>query len=198
MTLPAYNPEMGQTIGLEIVDRGFIAHLAWSAAQNCAADTDGIIKGIECSTKATVVESGFTAPPCARNLTATVAATTAAEILAVKVKITGLNMRGEEITEELPAFTVGTAGSVTGSKAFASVTKVEIPAMGGDTVTVDIGYGVKLGVPFKLPHDTTIKAYNNGTTAESGGTWAVSAAAYEDNTYQASATGKTLDLYIIV
>jgi hypothetical protein len=127
-----------------------------------------------------------------------VAATTAAEILAVKVKITGLNMRGEVITEELPVFTVGTTGSVTGSKAFASITKVEIPAMGGDTVSVDIGFGVKLGVPFKLQHDTTIKAYNNGTTAESGGTWAVSAAAYEDNTYQASATGKTLDLYIIV
>ncbi|MCK9327757.1 MAG: hypothetical protein M0P69_19840 [Bacteroidales bacterium] len=198
MTLPAYNPEMGQTIGLELVDRGFIAHLAWSAVQNCAADTDGIIKGIECSTKATVVESGFTALLCARNITATVAATTAAEILAVKVKITGLNIHNEIITEELPVFTTGTTGSVTGSKAFASVTKVEIPAMGGDTVTVDIGFGVKLGVPFKLPHDTTIKAYNSGSTAESGGTWAVSATAYEDNTYQASATGKSLDLYIIV
>lgn len=198
MTLPAYNPEMGQTIGLELVDRGFIAHLSWSAAQNCAADADGVIKGIECSDEATVVETGFAGLPCARNISATVAATTAAEILAVKVKVTGLNMRGEEIVEELGAFTAGTPGTVTGTKAFASITKVEIPAMGGNTVTVDIGYGVKLGVPFKLPHDTTIKAYNSGSTAETGGTWAVSATAYEDNTYQASATAKSLDLYIIV
>ncbi|MGS0745563.1 hypothetical protein ACU70A_06370 [Syntrophomonas erecta subsp. sporosyntropha] len=198
MTLPAYNPEMGQTIGLELVDRGFIAHLAWSAAQNCAASTNAVIKDIACSDEATAVETGFAALPCARNISATVAATTTAEILAVKAKVTGLNIRGEEIVEELGAFTASTPGTVTGTKAFASISKVEIPAMGGDTVKVSIGYGVKLGVPFKLAHDTTIKAYNSGDTAESGGTWAVSTTAYEDNTYQASATAKSLDLYIIV
>ena len=58
--------------------------------------------------------------------------------------------------------------------------------MGGDTVTVDIGF-VKLGVPFKLPHDTTIKAYNNGTIEGTGHRCGLSLP---------SATGKTLACHV--
>jgi len=53
---------------------------------------------------------------------------TAGDIKAVQVTITGTNYNNEVITEDLPAFTENTAGTVTGSKAFKTVTEVVIPA----------------------------------------------------------------------
>lgn len=107
-----------------------------------------------------VVTTGITNPPTPRTITATTGGTVA-NATAVKVKVEGTNANGEVITEELPAFTAGSASTKEGVKAFATVTKITIPA-NGTAVTTSIGFGNVLGFPCVLPRDTVVAAYLNG------------------------------------
>lgn len=198
-----FNPNMGQLMqtGVEGVtlDRAFMAHFQVSAANAVAADTDGVLAATATSTAVTTVTTGFANPAVPRNITAT-AGGTATDIKAVQVKITGTNYADEVITEDLPAFTVDTAGSVTGNKAFKTVTKVEIPAMDGAGATVAIGFGDKLGLPFKLSHNTVLAAYLDNTKEGTAATVAVSATAVESNTIDLNSAldGKVVDAYLMV
>ena len=83
--------------------------------------------------------------PLARQgrITAT-AGGTAADIKAIQVTIGGTDPAGVAITEALPAFTVNTAGTVTGDKVFATVNSVTIPAHDGTGATTSVGAA---GVP---------------------------------------------------
>lgn len=128
-----------------------------------------------------VVTTGITNPDVPRNVTAT-AGGTAGDIAAIQVVVTGTNMYGETISETLPAFTVDTAGSVTGDKAFATVTSVTLPAHSGTGATTAIGVGAKLGLPVKLDRDTIVNAYRNGVREGTRPTVVVSASAVESNT----------------
>lgn len=92
-----------------------------------------------------VISTGITQPDVPRNITAT-AGGTAGDIKAVAVTITGTDENGVAITEVLPAFTVDTAGTVTGSRIFKTVTSYSVPAMDGTGATVAIGTGDKLGI----------------------------------------------------
>lgn len=199
-----FNPNLGQVMqtGAEgaTIDRGFIAHFQVFAANAVAADTDGVHAAIACSaTETTTVTTGITNPGCPKNITAT-AGGTAGDIKAVKVTITGTNYAGEEITEDLPAFTVDTAGTVTGSKAFKTVTGISIPAMDGAGATVAIGFGEKLGLPYKLAHNTVLATYVDNTIEATAPTVAVSATALESNTIDLNSAlaGTVVDAYLIV
>lgn len=199
-----YNPNLGQVMqsGVEgvSIDRAFIAHFQVSAANAVAADTDAVHAAITASdTEETEVTTGFTAPAVPRNITAT-AGGTAGDIKAVQVVVTGTNYADEVITETLPAFTVDTAGSVVGAKAFKTVTKVEIPAMDGAGATVAIGFGDLLGLPFKLAHNTVLAAYLNNVKEGTAPTVAVSATALESNTIDLNSAldGHVVDAYLIV
>lgn len=128
-----------------------------------------------------VVTTSITNPDVPRNVTAT-AGGTAADIAAVQVTVTGTNAKGDVITEDLPAFTVNTAGAVAGSKAFATVTSYSVPAMDGTGATVSIGTGSKLGLPNALSRNTVLAAYLAGTKEGTAPTVAVSATAVESNT----------------
>jgi hypothetical protein len=202
-----FNPNLGQKMqshveGVE-VDGAYVAHFQVAAADAVAADTDGVHAAIACSADSAVtVTTGFTNPAVPRNITATVACDTAANIKAVKVKVTGTNYLDEAITEELTAFTDNTAGSVTGDKAFKTVTKVEIPAMDGAGVTVAIGFGDKLGLPFKLAHNTLLykKTFLNNALEGTEPTVAVSATAIESNTIDLNSAldGHVVDAYLLV
>jgi len=108
-----------------------------------------------------VVTTAITNPDVPRNITAT-AGGTAGDVKAIAVTITGTNVDGEEITEELPAFTVNTTGLVTGSKAFKTVTSIAIPAHDGNGATTAIGTGSKLGIGELLTRNTVINAYLAG------------------------------------
>lgn len=114
------------------------------------------------STAVTTVSTGMTNPDVPRNVTATVAAGTLGDILAVQVVVTGTDIEDRIITESLPAFTASTAGTVTGSKAFKTVTQYVVPAMGGTTPTVALGTGAKLGLLRRLTHNTILAAWLNG------------------------------------
>ncbi len=130
-----------------------------------------------------VVTTGITSPAVPRNVTAT-AGGTAGDIAAVAVTVTGTNAQGEAITEELPAFTVDTAGTVVGNKAFATVTSYSVPEMDGTGATVAIGTGAKLGIGERLSRNSVRAAYHNGVLEATPPTVAFSPTALESNTVQ--------------
>lgn len=120
-------------------------------------------------------------PDVCRNITAT-AGGTAADIGAIQVTITGTDMRDDVITEDLPAFTVNTAGTVQSTKAFKTVTAVSIPAHDGTGATTSIGVGDKLGLPYKNDRNTVLAAFLNGTKEGTAPTVTSSASVLASNT----------------
>lgn len=107
---------------------------------------------------------------------------TAADIKAVQAVVTGTNYADEVITETMPIFTVNTATTVTGLKAFKTVTNVVVPAMDGAAAEVSIGYGAALGVPYKMTFATDVlKCYFAGAV-ETISAQTVSATVLESNT----------------
>jgi len=120
-------------------------------------------------------------PEVPRNITAT-AGGTAADIGAIQVIVAGKNAEGQAITETLPAFTVNTAGTVAGAKAFAEITSVTIPAHDGTGATTSIGYGDVLGIGHKLARNTVLNAHLGNTLEGTAPTVVVSATVLESNT----------------
>jgi hypothetical protein len=179
-----------------VVDRAFLAHIQTAVA---AASATGVHAAIVCSTAVTTVTTGFTSPAVPRNITAT-AGGTATDIKAVQVVVTGTNYAGQIMTETLPVFTVDTVGTVVGSKAFKTITGVTIPAMDGAGATVSIGWGSKLGLPYKLDHNTVDSAFLNKVKEGTAPTVAVSATVLESNTVTLSSAldGSVVDIYLKV
>jgi hypothetical protein len=99
----------------------YVRNLKWTAEEAAAADADAIHAAVTLGAAAASVTTEFTDPPCPRNVSMTPSANMGT---AKKVKVYGLNADKEEITEEL---TFASAGAVLGAKAFASVTKIDLP-----------------------------------------------------------------------
>lgn len=204
MPLPGYNPDMGQTMKTDVekknVDRAFVAHFQVAADDAVAADNDAIIAAFATSASAaTVKTNGFTNPAVPRNVSAT-AGGTAGDIKAVQVVIEGTNYEGDSITETLPAFTVDTAGTVVGSKAFKTITKVTVPAMDGNGANVAIGFGDKLGLPYKLAHNTVHLTFLDNTLEGTAPTVTTDTDEIEKNTIDLNSAlnGKVVDAYLYV
>lgn len=130
-----------------------------------------------------VVTTGITNPDVPRSVSAT-AGGTATDIKAISVIVAGTNAEDVAITETLPAFTVDTAGTVQGSKAFKTVTSITIPAHDGTGATTAIGRGPKLGIGSRLSRNAVRAAYLNGVLEGTPPTVATSATALESNTAQ--------------
>ncbi len=203
MSLYPTNPSMGQKLQTDVagenVARAYTAHLQWSATEAAAADTDAVHAAVTDTGAEVDVTTAITNPPAARNITAT-AGGTAGDIKAIQVIIEGTNIADEVITETLPAFTVDTAGSVVGSKAFKTVTSITIPAHDGTGATTAIGFGDKLGLPYELSHNTVLFAFLNNTKEGTAPTVAVSATALESNTIDLNSAldGHVVDAYLFV
>lgn len=144
-------------------------------------EADDVLEAVEDKGEAQTIAEGLTQPPEPRNITAT-AAGIEGDIKAIKVKVTGTNQAGQAITEELPAFTVNEEGTVEGSKAFASITKVEIPAHDGEGATTSVGLGDKLGLGELLDRNTVLRAFLGDVLEGTAPTVATSATALESNT----------------
>lgn len=117
--------------------------------------------------------------------------------IAGNVVITGTNIKGDVITETLA---LSGTSTVQGSKAFATVTSIQLPAKtnaSGDTVSV--GTTNKLGLPFAQPHNRVIATYYNNTLESTAPTVVVNSAV-ENNTVTLNTTlaGAVVDVYIIV
>lgn len=162
------------------------------------ADTDGVLAAVTDTGAQQVITTGLTSPDVPRNITAT-AGGTEADIKAIQVIVAGTNFAGEAITETLPAFTVNAAGTVTGSKAFATVTSVTIPAHDDTGATTAIGWGSKLGLPDKLAHNTVLLAALDNVVEGTAPTVAVSATAVESNTVTLNSAldGSAVDVYYL-
>lgn len=171
-----------QAYGSRTVNRLVPAEHSWSAAEAAAASATAVHAAAACSaTVDQTITIAITAPPCARNITATTSGTSG-DVKAVQVVITGTDIDGNEITESLPAFTVNTNETVTGSKAFATVTSYQVPLMDGTGCSVSIGFGDKLGLPYKFARNPVLRTFLGTTLEGTAATVAVSSSALANNT----------------
>lgn len=202
MSLYPQDPSLGQRAQTSVpgvqVDLGFVKRLSLSGAEAATADTDGVHAAHTDDGAEEVLTTGITNPPYPRNVTAT-AGGTADDIKAIQVTVEGTNAAGEAISETLPAFTVDTAGTVQGNKAFKTVTRITIPAHDGTGATTAIGFGDKLGLPDKLPTNTVLFAVLNGTREATAPTVVADADELEKNTVDlnSSLNGSPVDIYYV-
>lgn len=181
------------------VDRGYIAHLQIEAAKATVATPAGILAARNSTGSTLIITTGITQPSVPRNITAT-AGGTATDIKAIQVIIAGTNCADEAITETLPVFTVDTAGTVTGNKAFKTITSITIPTHDGNGATTAIGFGEKLGIPYKLAHNTVLQSFKNNVLEGTAATVTVSATALESNTIDLNSAlnSQVIDIYLTV
>ena len=83
---------------------------------------------------------------------------------------------------------MNTAGTVTGSKAFATVTQVNIPTHDGNGATTSVGLGAKLGLGVTLGRDTIIAAFQDGVFETTRPTVTFSSADVDGNTVDLNTT----------
>lgn len=87
----------------------------------------------------------------------------------IDIRITGTSMFGKVISEDFTGLTKA-ASTQTGSKIFATITKVEVIAVTAATVsgdTLDIGTGQKLGIPVPIAAVTdVVLGTRDGTVLE--------------------------------
>lgn len=171
-----------------LFSRTCAAILAASATRCHAAVTD--------NGSPQTVTTSITQPDFPRNVTAT-AGGTAGDIKAIQVVITGTDESDAVITETLPAFTVDTAGIVTGSKAFKTITSILIPAHDGTGATTSIGYGSKIGLGDKLAVNTVLAAYRGGTKEGTAPTVATDASNLCNNTVTLNSALNGTDVQIL-
>jgi hypothetical protein len=181
------------------IDRGFVAHIVIAAVDAVLGSVAAVIAAVTSTAVDQVITTGLINPAVPRNVTAT-AGGTPTDIKAIQVTVTGTNFADEVITEILPAFTLDTAGTVTGNKAFKTITSVTIPAHDGLGATTSIGLGAKLGLPFKLEHNTVLYSFKDDALQGTAPTVATSLTALESNTFTLAnaLNAKKVDLYLVV
>lgn len=174
-----------------------IAHLTILNA--ALAAVDAVTASTVCGIAATTILP-TTQPLTPRVLTLT-SGGTAADIKAVQAVVNGTNMADEVIAETMPIFTVNTATTVTGLKAFKTVTSVVVPAMDGAAAEVSVGTGPALGIPYKIANALQYKQAIFAGSTETIAASTVSATVLESNTVTTTTAldgAKDLELYIFV
>ena len=182
------------------LDRSFLAHYNIPVASAYGAKPQGISPQFTDVGAPLDITTGLYTMPHPRNITAT-AGGTGGDIKAIQVTVHGVNVAGAAISEILPVFTVDTPGTVQGNKIFAQVTRVQIPAHDGTGATTSIGWGDKLGLPYKLTHNTVLAAFLNNAREAVAPTVTVSPTAIEGNSVllsSALADSQPVDVYLIV
>lgn len=132
----------------------------------------------------------------ARNITLTVAGTQA-NVDVGTVTLTGTNILNQTITEDY-AFTENmAAGTLTGAKAFKSVSSLAIHQQDGGNVLIAVGIGVKFGLPQTDVCNPVVFVNHDGTRDSTAGTVTVSGSAVESNgiTFATAPTG-TKDYHV--
>lgn len=163
-----------------MVGSGVIRSKRWVAP--AAAAVAAILAAVTDNGSDRDITSGFTQPAVPRAVSAT-AGGTAADVKAIQVTVYGTNIDDQVISETLPAFTVNTTGSVSGSKAFKTITRVVIPAHDGTGATTSIGILDKLGLDRCLNRGNTVMFMTaDGVYETTRPTVAASATAIESNT----------------
>lgn len=168
-----------------------VGHFQIPAAQVVAADPDGLLDGTALPAAAGTVKTFLAQMPYPMNITMVCSATQTG-----KATVHGTNIAGEVISEE---FTLNSATPVVGVKAFATVTSIDLPQKAG-TETIDVGWGGKFAIPYKLEADELVfvKLFNGSADT---GTVTVDAEDLSKNVFDPNGTPdgeKAIDLYILV
>lgn len=169
-----------------------VSFVATDLQRPVVASTTGLLAATAVSnTGATTLTPTTKEPDVPRNLTVAVAATTLLDIAAGNITVTGKNVEGATITETF-AVTADTAGTITGNKAFASVSSVAVPQQDGASVTVSLGYGSKLGIGMRNITAMPIKLLKRTSagveTLEDASASVFSTTAVESNTVTTTST----------
>lgn len=103
-----------------------------------------------------------------RNVTAAV--THATSVVAMTVTVTGKDVYGATMVEDLAIAATGVSQTADGKKAFASIDSIAFTAAGNaEANTANIGFGDVLGLPVALPNAAYVLAeIENGATAVAG------------------------------
>lgn len=173
-----------------------VALKEWSTDEAAANDADAIMLSTNGKTSAQNITEDLNNPPCVRSLTVT-AGGTAGDIKAGSVRVYGTNYADEEIYEDFE-FSADTGATVSGAKAFKTVTKVTIPAQDGTGCTFTVGTGSKLGLPFRFASKPLFIATLGGSA--DAGTLAVDNDELEKNGYtpNASLAGTAVKLALVI
>lgn len=116
---------------------------------------------------ATTIVDNITQPDVPRALSVTLGGT-AGDIAAGTVVVHGTNVEGKPITDTFIT-TVDTANTITGNKAFKSITRVVVSKQDGNGATVAVGTRNVLGLNHRLfRNNTTVKVYSATAVSISG------------------------------
>lgn len=194
----AFNPKKAYKMKTDAksatVDRAFLAHFQVAAASAVAASDTAVHAAITLPTSGTtVVTTAITSPavPRALRIKGNAAGITG------NVVIEGTNYNDEVITETIAA---NAANAVEGNKAFKTVTKITVPTRTTAGDTISVGFNEKLGLPYKLTHNTVLAAYLDNAKEATAPTVAVSATVLESNTIDLNSAlnGSIVDIYLMV
>jgi hypothetical protein len=196
MARTPYNPTMGQSIKSAAgqTDKGFIAHYVIAAADAVAAAVNAIapVTALADGLTTTLTTADIDQPTTPRVLNVTGNAASAVG----DVVITGTDASGAVLVETI---TSTGAATVAGTKAFASVSTIVLPARGAGGDTIAVGATGAFGLPFRLPHDTVIKILNNNTaTTVASGSFSATVLADNFITPTAALAANQVDVYLIV
>ena len=195
----AYNPRYGQIIKTDAggaVDWDFIAHYTITAAQAVAAGAANVlVSTVLLAAPTTILPVGMAAqPPTPRVLSIKGNAAT----VAGNVVINGTDASGAVIVDTIAA---AGAGSVIGTKAFATVTSIVLPIAVDPADEISVGFSDKFGIPYKLPYPAAVIAIvNNAVATTVAATSSFSATVLADNFIDPTAAlaGTQVDVYMIV
>ncbi len=136
---------MSYNVGGNFYQPGAQQGLYQKVIGSSTSSTTGVLAAVTDTGTAQTITTGILALDRARRITAT-AGGTAADIKAVTVTVVGTDPTGTARTEVLPAFTVNTAGTVTGKATFKKITSITLPAHDGTGATTSVGYAGAPGV----------------------------------------------------
>jgi hypothetical protein len=175
------------------VRQGFIAHVQISAENAVAGNNAGILAATALTASAQTIAEGITNPGVPKNIR--VVGNIAGIVGNVVAK--GTNYNNEPITETLA---LNGTTVVEGAKAFKTVTEIDLPVQTAAGNTVSIGFGEKLGLPYKLNHNTVLFAYFDNVKEATAPIVTTSGTALESNTIDINSAlaGKVVDVYLIV
>lgn len=175
------------------VDRAFIAHFQVSDVNAIAASTTKILAATALTEAAQVITENITNPSVPRNIK--IVGNAAG--IAGNVTIKGTNYNGDFIIETL---VLNGITEVEGNKAFKTVNEIDLPIQAAAGNTVSVGFGDKIGLPYKLYHNTVLAAYLDNIRENTSPVVTTSPTNLENNTVDLSSVlnGKIVDVYLIV
>lgn len=183
-----------KTDGFIDVDEVSIAHLQVPGSEATAGSNTAVLVLTALTTTVQAITTGITNPTTPRNLR--VVGNAAGIVGTVTIK--GTNYNSDSISETL---TLSGITVVEGVKAFASVNEIDLPIQTNATGDeVSVGFGEKLGIPYKLTNNTVLFAFLNNVKEATVPTVTTDSEKLENNTIKlnSSLDGNVVDAYLLV